>query len=189
MANPLEKLPSPDVSAKRIYAYRLNLTELAGRVKVGETERSVHSRVTEQVNTAAPWRMSANRAGRMRRARRWAYLHRPRSPRGTGQLKEFETTSQMAEWWCSAWSTRREDRAYRTAHMGQSFTRARITNILSATRASRGGEGDSCLLPVALGGRHARRAALPLEREDALWQDFHSLPACQEDERQAGAWS
>ncbi|MBK7186161.1 MAG: GIY-YIG nuclease family protein [Ignavibacteria bacterium] len=49
---PLEKLPSPDVSAKRIYAYRLNLTELAGRVKVGETERSVHSRVKEQVNTA-----------------------------------------------------------------------------------------------------------------------------------------
>lgn len=52
MTNPLEKLPSPDVSAKRIYAYRLNLAELTGRIKVGETGRSVRSRVKEQVNTA-----------------------------------------------------------------------------------------------------------------------------------------
>jgi hypothetical protein len=51
-SNPLEKLPSPDFSARRIYAYQLNLTELAGRIKVGETERSVRSRVKEQVNTA-----------------------------------------------------------------------------------------------------------------------------------------
>ena len=52
MTNPLSNLPSPNVSTKRIYAYRLNLTELAGRIKVGETERSVRSRVKEQVNTA-----------------------------------------------------------------------------------------------------------------------------------------
>lgn len=51
MTNPLEHIPSPDVSAKRIYAYRLNLAERAGRIKVGETERSVHSRVKEQVTT------------------------------------------------------------------------------------------------------------------------------------------
>lgn len=51
VSNPLDKLPSPDVSAKRIYAYQLNLSELAGRIKVGETERSVHRRVKEQVNT------------------------------------------------------------------------------------------------------------------------------------------
>lgn len=52
VTNPLEKLPSPDIAAKRIYAYRLNLAGLTGRIKVGETERSVHSRVREQVNTA-----------------------------------------------------------------------------------------------------------------------------------------
>ena len=50
--NPLDKLPSPDVSAKRIYAYRFKLAERDGWIKVGETERSVPSRVKEQVNTA-----------------------------------------------------------------------------------------------------------------------------------------
>lgn len=52
MAGPLDELPSPDVSARRIYAYQLRLQELAGRIKVGETGRSVRSRVKEQVNTA-----------------------------------------------------------------------------------------------------------------------------------------
>lgn len=52
MAGPLDQLPSPDVSARRIYAYQLTLQELAGRIKVGETGRSVRSRVKEQVNTA-----------------------------------------------------------------------------------------------------------------------------------------
>ena len=52
MTNPLEKLPSPDISTKRIYAYRLKLPERAGLIKVGETERSVRSRVKEQLNTA-----------------------------------------------------------------------------------------------------------------------------------------
>ncbi|MBD2114929.1 MULTISPECIES: restriction endonuclease [Cyanophyceae] len=51
-SNPLDKLPSPDFSTKRIYAYQLSLSELARRIKVGETERSVRSRVKEQVNTA-----------------------------------------------------------------------------------------------------------------------------------------
>jgi hypothetical protein len=50
--NPLDKLPSTDLSAKRIYAYHIKLAELDGRIKVGETERSVPSRVKEQVNTA-----------------------------------------------------------------------------------------------------------------------------------------
>ena len=52
MSSPLDDLPSPDVSAKRIYAYRLNLTDLDGRIKVGETGRTVGSRVREQVSTA-----------------------------------------------------------------------------------------------------------------------------------------
>ena len=52
VVNPLDKLPSPDASARRIYAYRIKLAELDGRIKVGETQRSVPSRVKEQVNTA-----------------------------------------------------------------------------------------------------------------------------------------
>lgn len=50
--NSLMRLPIPDASAKRIYAYRLNLEQFSGRIKIGETGRSVHSRVKEQVNTA-----------------------------------------------------------------------------------------------------------------------------------------
>lgn len=52
MLDPLEQLPPPDVSAKRIYAYRLKLAELSGRIKVGETGRAVKDRVWEQVSTA-----------------------------------------------------------------------------------------------------------------------------------------
>jgi hypothetical protein len=52
VAGPLDQLPSPDVSVRRIYAYKLRLSELEGRIKVGETARSVRSRVKEQVNTA-----------------------------------------------------------------------------------------------------------------------------------------
>ena len=37
-----------------------------------------------------------------------------------------------------------------------------------------------------LGGGHARRAALPLEREDALRQDLHHLPARQEARAPSG---
>jgi hypothetical protein len=52
MVDPLDLLPSLDLAAKRIYAYRLKLKELDGRIKVGETGRSVKSRVKEQVSTA-----------------------------------------------------------------------------------------------------------------------------------------
>jgi hypothetical protein len=52
MADPLDLLPPANVSAKRIYAYRLKIAELDGRIKVGETGRSVKDRVYEQVKTA-----------------------------------------------------------------------------------------------------------------------------------------
>lgn len=52
MESPLDRLPRPDDATRRIYAYELNLPELRGRIKVGETTRSVHQRVLEQVNTA-----------------------------------------------------------------------------------------------------------------------------------------
>lgn len=52
MQSPLDRLPKPEDATRRIYAYRLNLPELSGRIKVGETTRSVHQRVLEQVNTA-----------------------------------------------------------------------------------------------------------------------------------------
>jgi hypothetical protein len=52
VVNPLDNLPSLDASARRIYAYRIKLAERDGWIKVGETERSVPSRVKEQVNTA-----------------------------------------------------------------------------------------------------------------------------------------
>ena len=52
---------------------------------------------------------------------------------------------------------------------------------------SRGGEQDARLLPLDLAGGHARRPALPVERQDAVRQDLHRLPARQEARRQEGA--
>lgn len=52
MAGPLGQLPAPDLSTRRIYAYRLKIIERKGWIKVGETERTVGSRVTEQLKTA-----------------------------------------------------------------------------------------------------------------------------------------
>src|SRR3954452_6930255 len=52
MTGALDRLPAPELAARRIYAYTIDLHELSGRIKVGETGRSVRSRVKEQVNTA-----------------------------------------------------------------------------------------------------------------------------------------
>jgi hypothetical protein len=52
MENPLDQILPPDFSERRIYAYQLKLSELTGRIKVGETTRAVASRVMEQVSTA-----------------------------------------------------------------------------------------------------------------------------------------
>lgn len=51
MTSPLDDLPQRNESAKRIYAYAFTLAELAGRIKVGETTRSVKQRIGEQVKT------------------------------------------------------------------------------------------------------------------------------------------
>src|ERR1035437_5153767 len=40
--------------------------------------------------------------------------------------------------------------------------------------------GNSRILPLALGGRQTRRPAFPVEREDAFRQDFHRLSASEE---------
>jgi hypothetical protein len=50
--DPLGHLPHPDLSPCHIYAYRLDVAELAGRIKVGMTSRDVRERVDEQVSTA-----------------------------------------------------------------------------------------------------------------------------------------
>jgi hypothetical protein len=49
---PLGRLPVRDVATRRIYAYRLNIPQLEGFIKVGETTRAVSDRVLEQVTTA-----------------------------------------------------------------------------------------------------------------------------------------
>ena len=70
---------------------------------------------------------------------------------------------------------------------GQRFTGTHHQTISDAPRTGRSGEDDARLLPLALGGRHARRPAFPVEREDALRQNLHHLPTRQEAWRQAGA--
>lgn len=124
MSNPLDKLPSPDVSAKRIYAYQLNLTELAGRIKVGETERSVPSRVKEQVNTAGlsdvvKILMDEPAVTADGRTFRDVDVHEALRMRGV----THRTEGGGVEWFeCSLEQVKS---AYNSVYLGQTFTRVR----------------------------------------------------------------
>ena len=60
-------------------------------------------------------------------------------------------------------------------------------DVRDASRAGGGRRQDARLLPLDLEGGHARGSALPVEREDALRQDLHHLPARQEARCQARA--
>ena len=75
---------------------------------------------------------------------------------------------------------------HRAAH-GPEAHRHPPRDLRDAPRAGRGREQDARLLPLDLEGGHARRPALPVEREDAVRQDVRRLPARQEARRQARA--
>ncbi len=52
MTSEIESLPERELATRRIYAYRFKLSELEGRIKVGETGRAVRERIDEQIRTA-----------------------------------------------------------------------------------------------------------------------------------------
>ena len=70
---------------------------------------------------------------------------------------------------------------------GQQFTGTHHETFPMRPEQAEAVEQDACLLPLDLEGGHARGPALPLEREDALRQDVHHLPARQEARRNQGA--
>jgi len=79
-----------------------------------------------------------------------------------------------------------EDRPHRVAHRAEVHRHA-LRDVRDARRAARRRGKDSRLLPLHLEGGHARRPALPVEREDALRQDLHRLSARQETRGHARA--
>ena len=129
VSTPLDNLPSPDISTKRIYAYKLNLTEFDGRIKVGETERSVRSRVKEQINTAGlsdlvKILMDEPAVTANGRIFRDVEVHEilKRMPRVT-----HRTEGGGVEWFeCSLDQVRS---AYNSVYAGEAFTRVRDKNF------------------------------------------------------------
>src|SRR6185312_15845459 len=72
-----------------------------------------------------------------------------------------------------------EDGAHGTA-LGAAVHGNTSPDLFDASGTSRGSEDDTRILPLAVGGRYARRPAFPVERKNALRQDFHHLPASEE---------
>src|SRR6188768_3554865 len=62
-------------------------------------------------------------------------------------------------------------------------------DIRDASRTGRGCQQNPRLFPFHLEREHARRASIPVEREDALWEDFCRVSAGKETWRQEGTRS
>ena len=81
---------------------------------------------------------------------------------------------------------RREDRPHRAPHRSAVHRHAH-GEVRDAGRAARRGRKDRRYFGSIWDEDPHGRAALPVEREDALRQDLHGLPACQAARRQARA--
>ena len=147
----------------------------------GQTTRDVKQRVAEQVKTAAIKNYiieldeSAERDD--------GTIFSDHEVRAALVRKSFENAE--LEWMrCAIKDVKTVLTELRT---GQRFTGTHHQTFPMRREQARSGGGDARLLPLALGGRHARRPSLPVEREDALRQDLHRLPIGQETRRQARA--
>ena len=182
MTKTIEEILAPKPEARpRIYAYSIDDEAHEGLLKVGQTTRDVKQRVAEQLKTAAikNYRIELDEPAERDDG---THLHRPRGARGARQEGLRERRAGVD----ALLGQGREDRAHRAAHR-PAVHRHASRDLRDAPRAGRGREQDPRLLPLHLEGGHARRPALPLEREDALRQDLHHLPARQEARRQARA--
>ena len=182
MSKPIEEILAPKPEARpRIYAYSIDDKAHKGLLKVGQTTRDVKQRVAEQLKTAAIKNYTIELDESAERDD--GTIFTDHEVRAALVRKRFENTE--LEWMrCSVKDVKTVLTELRT---GQQFTGTHHETFPDAPRAGRGREQDARLLPLDLEGGHARRPALPLEREDALRQDLHHLPARQEARRQARA--
>ena len=178
----IEEILAPKPEARpRIYAYSIADEAHKGLLKVGQTTRDVKQRVAEQLKTAAikNYKIELDESAE----RDDGTIFTDHEVRAALVKKGFENTE--LEWMrCTVKDVKTVLTELRT---GQRFTGTHHETFAMRARAGRGREEDARLLPLDLEGGHARRPALPLEREDALRQDLHHLSARQEARRQARA--
>ena len=182
MSKTIEEILAPKPEARpRIYAYSIDDEAHEGLLKVGQTTRDVKQRVAEQLKTAAIKNYTIELDESAERDD--GTIFTDHEVRAALVKKGFENTE--LEWMrCSVADVQTVLTELRT---GPAVHRHAPRDVRDAPRAGRGREQDARLLPLDLEGGHARRPALPLEREDALRQDLHHLPARQEARRQARA--
>ena len=182
MNKTIEEILAPKPEARpRIYAYSIADEAHEGLLKVGQTTRDVKQRVAEQVKTAAIKNYTIELDESAERDDGTIFTdHDVRAALVRKRLREHRTGMD------ALLGQGREDRAHRAAH-GPAVHRHASRDVRDAPGAGRGREQDARLLPLDLEGGYARRPALPVEREDALRQDLHHLPARQEARRQARA--
>ena len=182
MSKPIEEILAPKPEARpRIYAYSIDDEAHKGLLKVGQTTRDVKQRVAEQLKTAAIKNYTIELDEPAERDDGTIFTdHEVRAALVREGLREHRAGVDALH------GQGREDRAHRAAHRAAVHRHA-SRDVRDAPRAGRGREQDARLLPLDLEGGHARRPALPVEREDALRQDLHHLPARQEARRQARA--
>ena len=182
MSKTIEEILAPKPEARpRIYAYSIADKAHTGLLKVGQTTRDVKQRVAEQLKTAAIKNYTIELDESAERDD--GTIFTDHEVRAALVKKGFENAE--LEWMrCTVTDVKTVLTELRT---GQAVHRHASRDVRDAPRAGRGREQDARLLPLHLEGGHARRPALPLEREDALRQDLHHLPARQEARRQARA--
>ena len=182
MSKPIEEILAPKPEARpRIYAYSIDDEAHEGLLKVGQTTRDVKQRVAEQLKTAAIKNYTIELDESAERDD--GTIFTDHEVRAALVRKGFENAE--LEWMrCTVEDVKTVLTELRT---GQTVHRHASRDVRDAPRAGRGRGQDARLLPLDLEGGHARRPALPLEREDALRQDLHHLPARQEARRQARA--
>ena len=148
---------------------------------MGQTTRDVKQRVAEQLKTAAIKNYTIELDESAERDD--GSIFSDHEVRAALVRKGFENAD--LEWMrCKVTDVKTVLTELRT---GPAIDRHAPRDLPDARRTARRYGEDPRLLPLYLEGGYARRPALSLEREDAIWQDLHHLPAREETRRQARA--
>ena len=184
MTKTIEEILAPKPEARpRIYAYSIDDKAHAGLLKVGQTTRDVKQRVAEQVKTAAikNYKVELDEPAE----RNDGTIITDHQVRAALAKKKFQNAE--LEWMrCSVKDVKTVLTELRT---GKRFTGSHHQTFTMRREQAEAVKVTLAYFDFALGGRHACRPAIPLERENALRQDLRDLPARQETRRQACARS
>ena len=182
MSKTIEEILAPKPEARpRIYAYSIDDEAHKGLLKVGQTTRDVKQRVAEQLKTAAikNYKIELDESAE----RDDGTIFSDHEVRAALVRKKFANTE--LEWMrCTVKDVKTVLTELRT---GQTVHRHASRDFPMRREQAEAVNKTHDYFHSIWDGGHARRPALPLEREDALRQDLHRLSARQEARRQAGA--